>query len=165
MSNQHKAIFLDRDGVINKNKDDYVKTVEELEIFPDIEIPLQKLKKANFLLVIITNQSAINRGLTSHEKIKDIHLKLEKYLEKNGVSIDKIYYCPHKPDEGCECRKPKPGLLYEAIKELQINPKLSWIIGDNESDIVAGKVIGCKTIKIDQNTNLEKAVEIILNSV
>lgn len=162
--NKNKAIFLDRDGVLNKNRDDYVKSIDELEIFSDIISPLKKLQK-EFLLLVITNQSAINRGFTTHQKINDIHNALENYLVNHDVFIKKFYYCPHRPDENCACRKPKPGLLNTAIKEFDIEPKLSWVIGDNDSDIEAGKSIGCSTIKIDHNTTLEFAVEKILQLI
>lgn len=159
--NKNKALFLDRDGVLNKNRDDYVKSIDELEIFSNIISPLKKLQK-DFLLLVITNQSAINRGLTTHQKINDIHDTIENYLVKHDVFIKKFYYCPHRPDENCVCRKPKSGLLDIAIKEFNIEPKLSWLIGDNDSDIEAGKSVGCSTIKIDNNTTLEFAVEKIL---
>jgi len=156
-----KAIFLDRDGVINKRKDDYVKNVDELEIFPDVVSPIKKLKENRFLVIIITNQSAINRGLITHTKLEEIHHTIQKYFTDQNIELDGFYYCPHRPEEGCDCRKPKPGLLLKAIKEHNINPKLSWMIGDSESDIKAGKSIGCKTILLDVNFSLTEAVKVI----
>lgn len=162
--NKIKAVFLDRDGVINKNKIDYVKTIDELEIFPSIEIPIKNLKKNNFKVIVITNQSAVNRKLLTIEQLNKIHLSIQQYLNGFETFIDKFYFCPHKPDENCDCRKPKTGLLLQAINEFQIDPTLSWMIGDSVSDIQAGLAVGCKTIKIDNNTNLNLAVEKILNS-
>ena len=161
--NKKKAVFLDRDGVINKNKIDYVKTINELEIFPNIEIPIKKLKKNNFYVIVITNQSAINRNLMTHHQLNQIHSQIQKYLKIFDTSIDNFYFCPHKPDENCNCRKPKSGMLLEAIQEFNIDPKLSWMIGDNDSDIQAGLNVGCQTIKIGKNINLQKAVDKILN--
>ena len=161
--NKKKAVFLDRDGVINKNKIDYVKTISELEIFPNIEIPIKKLKKNNFYVIIITNQSAINRNLMTHEQLNEIHLHIQQYLKSFDTSIDNFYFCPHKPDENCNCRKPKSGMLLKAMKEFNIDPKLSWMIGDNDSDIQAGLNVGCQTIKIGEKINLQKAVDKILN--
>jgi histidinol-phosphate phosphatase family protein len=161
--NKKKAVFLDRDGVINKNKIDYVKTINELEIFPNIEIPIKKLKKNNFYVIVITNQSAINRNLMTHEQLNEIHSHIQQYLKSFDTSIDNFYFCPHKPDENCNCRKPKSGMLLEAIKEFNIDPKLSWMLGDNDSDIEAGLNVGCQTIKIGKKINLQKAVDKILN--
>lgn len=164
MNDLKKAVFFDRDGVINKERKDYVKTIHELEIFPNVAKAIKLLKNQGFFIVVVSNQSAINRGLTSHDNVKAIHNKLQEFLQQNETSIDAFYYCPHRPDENCECRKPKPGLLLKAIKELKIDPSQSWIIGNNESDITAGKNVGCRTIKVDSPTNLDAAIEQILNN-
>ena len=158
------AIFLDRDGVINKNRDDYVKNVSELEIFSFISNPIKKLKELGFQIIVITNQSAVNRGLTSHENVKEIHDSINDFLKKNDTSIDYFYYCPHSPDENCLCRKPKPGLIFQAANELDIDLSSSWMIGDRDSDIIAGESVGCKTIKIKSDMTLEDAVKILMES-
>lgn len=163
MNEFHKAVFLDRDGVINKNRDDYVKNIKELEIL-DIANPIKKLKDNNFLVVVISNQSAINRGLTNHDNVQQIHYAIQEYLKNNGTQIDAFYYCPHKPDENCSCRKPKPGLFKKASDELDIDLKSSWMIGDRDSDIQAALEAGCKSIKIPENSSLHDAVDSILNS-
>jgi len=162
--NKKKAVFLDRDGVINKNRIDYVKTIEELEIFPSIEIPIKKLKKNNYYVIVITNQSAINRNLMTYEQLNKIHSYIQQYLKDFSTSIDKFYFCPHTPDENCYCRKPKIGMLMQAIEEFNIEPTLSWMIGDNDSDIQAGLTVGCKTVQINNNMNFHLAVDKILNS-
>jgi len=164
MNNLCKAIFLDRDGVINKERSDYVKTVDELVILNDIASPIKKLRENGFLIVVITNQSAINRGFTTHQHVENIHSAIQEYLKKNGTQIDAFYYCPHRPDEHCDCRKPKPGLLNKAIYDLKIDIKSSWMIGDRDSDIEAARVTGCKSIKITSNSGLNSAVQSILNS-
>ena len=161
--NKKKAVFLDRDGVINKNKIDYVKTLNELEIFPNIETSIKKLKKNNFYVIVITNQSAINRNLMTYEQLNQIHSHIQKYLKNFDTYIDDFYFCPHRPDENCNCRKPKSGMLLEAIQKFNIDPKLSWMIGDNESDIQAGLNVGCQTVKIGKNINLQNAVDKILD--
>jgi len=161
--NKSKTIFLDRDGVINKERSDYVKSISELEIFPNVAKNVELLKNAGFLVVIITNQSAINRGLITHEMVSQIHDSIQNYLKANGTYVDGFFYCPHKPDENCNCRKPKSGLLNKAILELNIDINSSWMIGDNDSDIEASTSIGCKAIKIDNNFSLDNAVDKILN--
>jgi histidinol-phosphate phosphatase family protein len=163
--NKSKAVFLDRDGVINKNQDDYVKNISELEIFPYISEPIKKLQYAGFKIIVITNQSAINRGLMTEKNLDEIHEKIQSFLIQNNTKIDYFYYCPHTPNENCFCRKPKPGLLLNAIDDFSIDVNNSWFIGDRNSDIQAGKSVGCKTLKIQNNINLEKAVNLILESI
>lgn len=160
--NKNKAIFLDRDGVLNKNCDDYVKSVNELEIFYDVIDSLTKLFHKGYILIVISNQSAINRGLTNHKNVTEIHEMIQRCFREKNIYISKFYYCPHRPDEGCFCRKPKTGLLNEAIREFNIEPKLCWLIGDSDSDVEAGQKIGCSTIKLDSHTTFELAIEKIL---
>lgn len=160
--NKRKAVFLDRDGVINKNRDDYVKSVDEFEIFQGVGESIKKLKESDFLVVIITNQSAINRGLTTIGNIKEIHRVLNNYLKEFETEVDGIYICPHHPDENCSCRKPKTGLFIQAINELKIDPEKSWMVGDRETDIQAGQKMGCQCKKLDSKNSLEDIVNIII---
>ena len=163
MNNVCNAVFLDRDGVLNKLKYDYVKSIDELDIFSFIPKPIKKIHSLGFLVIVVTNQSAINRGFTSHQKISGIHEKIQSFLKSFGTKVDAFYYCPHMPNESCMCRKPKPGLLFKASDDWNIDLKSSWFIGDSESDIIAGNSAGCKTIKISQNFNLENAVQKLEN--
>jgi histidinol-phosphate phosphatase family protein len=163
--NKSKSIFLDRDGVLNKNKDDYVKNISELEIFPYILEPIKKLQSAGFKIIVITNQSAINRGLMTEKHLNEIHEKIQSFLIPHNAKIDSFYYCPHTPAENCSCRKPKTGLLLKAIDDFSIDVNSSWFIGDRDSDIQAGRSAGCKTLKIQHDFNLEKAVDVILKSI
>ncbi len=162
--NKKKAVFLDRDGVINKKRDDYVKSINELEIFPFVASAIKKLNNANFQVIVITNQSAINRNIITHKKVEEIHLAIQNYLKKNQSFIDAFYYCPHRPDENCICRKPKPGLLIKAIQDFKIDPKESWMVGDSNSDLESGRLAGCNVMKINNHINLEKTVELIIES-
>jgi histidinol-phosphate phosphatase family protein len=164
MNKTQKAIFLDRDGVLNKNKDDYVKNISELEIFPFISEPIRKFQSAEFKIIVITNQSAINRGLMTEKHLNEIHEKIQSFLIQNDTKIDYFYYCPHIPNENCSCRKPKSGLLLKAIDDFSIDVNNSWFVGDRDSDIQAGESVGCKTLKIEGDFNLEKAVNLILES-
>jgi len=137
-----RAVFLDRDGVLTREREDYVKTPEELEILPGIEAPLREVQKRGFRIVIITNQSVVGRGLTTHHEMSKIHEKLCHELARFGCTVDGIYYCPHRPDEGCDCRKPAPGLILKAAKELGIDMEKSWMIGDKDLDVEAGARAG-----------------------
>ena len=158
MVEKRRAIFLDRDGVINKKRDDYVKSINELEIFPFVASAIKKLNNANFKVIVITNQSAINRNIITHKKVEEIHLEIQNNLKKNQYFIDAFYYCQHRPDENCICRKPKPGLLIKAIQDFKINPKESWMMGDSNSDLESGRLVGCNVMIINNHVNLEKAV-------
>ena len=162
MNKFNKAIFLDRDGVINKERKDYVKTINELELEPNISHYIKQLKNLGFLIIVITNQSAINRNLTTHENVQSIHNYIQKILQSKNTAIDSFYYCPHKPDENCDCRKPKIGLLLKAKLDFQIDIKSSWFIGDNDSDIEAAKTFGCNYLKISSTFPLEFAIKKIL---
>ena len=130
-----RAIFLDRDGILNKERNDYVKTVQELEIFPNIGRSIKKINEKGFLVIVITNQSAIGRKLTSENELQKIHNSLQDYLKKWSAKIDAIYYCPHIPDDNCNCRKPKPGLLIQAANDYNIDLQNSWMIGDHDRDV------------------------------
>ena len=113
-----KAIFLDRDGVINQERKDYVKKLDEFNILENTSDAINIIKSHGFLVIIITNQSAINRRLLSVKTLNKIHEKLQMYLKKYNTSFDGIYFCPHTPYENCECRKPKPGLILQAVNDL-----------------------------------------------
>ena len=161
--NKLKTVFVDRDGVINQERSDYVKSISELEIYPNVAKNIKLLKDAGFLVIVITNQSAVNRGIITHEMINQIHNSIQDHLKKYGTFLDGFYYCPHTPDENCNCRKPKSGLLEKAILELNVDLNSSWMIGDSDSDIEAADSVGCKAIKISDSFSLDNAVEKILN--
>ena len=163
MIEKNKAIFLDRDGVLNKKRSDYVKSINELKIFPNIEKEISKLKMKGFLIIVITNQSVINRGIITIEELEKIHSAIQKVLVKSKTSIDRFYFCPHRPDENCECRKPNPGLILQAMNEFSIDASKSWMVGDSITDIQAGEKAGCKTIFLKKNdsfTNILKIIEL-----
>jgi histidinol-phosphate phosphatase family protein len=161
MIKKNKAIFLDRDGVLNKKRNDHVKSINELEIFPNISQEILKLKKKGFLIIVITNQAVINRQIITIKRLEEIHLTIQKFLMKSNTSIDKFYFCPHRPDENCVCRKPNPGLIEQAISEYSIDVSKSWMVGDSLTDIQAGEKVGCKTIFLKENDSFAKILEII----
>ena len=137
------TIFLDRDGVIIENQTDYVRNWSQVAILPkaiDAIVAFQQ----NHLhrVVIVTNQSAIGRGLMSLETAQDINARLVKIIKSNGGQIESVYMCPHKPEDLCSCRKPKPGLFFQAASELSVDLSRSWMIGDAWSDLLAGQAAG-----------------------
>ena len=153
-----KAIFLDRDGVINQERKDYVKKLDEFRILDKTSDAINIIKNRGFLVIIITNQSAISRKLLSVETLNKIHEKLQSYLEKYGTSFDGVYFCPHTPSENCECRKPKPGLILQAVIDFQIDLSESYMIGNSETDIQAAGNAGCKGILLKKNQTLLEVV-------
>ncbi|AJA92433.1 hypothetical protein A7X95_05960 [Candidatus Nitrosopelagicus brevis] len=156
------AIFLDRDGVINQKRDDYVKNISELEIFEYVPNAINLLKKNNFLIILITNQSIINRKIVTLDTLNAIHKKLQNFLNEHNTSIDAIYFCPHKPDENCDCRKPQPGLILKATKEFDINLEESWFIGDSQTDIEAANLANCNSFLVNDSHNLMYAAQEII---
>lgn len=156
--NPRPAIFLDRDGVINKDMD--IKPfAADLELLDGVVEAIQMINKSDYLSVVVTNQPMIAKGFITFEEVQKTHNKMETILGENKAFVNKIYFCPHHPEKGfegeikelkidCECRKPKPGMLLKAEKELNIDLENSWMIGDKESDVSAGKSVGCQTIFI-----------------
>lgn len=158
----NKTVFLDRDGVINKKRDDYVKNINEFVMLGDSSKAIKLLNDENYLVIVITNQSAINRGLLTHEELSEIHKVMSQELEKNNARVDAIYYCPHRPDENCQCRKPRTELIERAVREHSVSIDQSWFVGDSESDIMAAKNIGLRSILMKENGSLLDAVSRII---
>jgi len=165
MDMECKVVFLDRDGVINKRPPvhEYVSTREELIILPGVAKSIRRLNEAGLFVFVISNQRGIDRGIMTLPQVEDIHDYLNECLKEDGAHIDKFYICPHG-DGVCECRKPKPGLLIQAEKDLQkkgykVDKNHSVMIGDADTDIAAGEAYGVESLLIggDYN-NLEEAV-------
>ena len=155
LRNKQKAIFLDRDGTINRYVG-FLRNIEEFELLPDVADAVNKINSSGYLAIVVTNQPVIARGEVTVQELEEIHNKMETLLGKEGVYVDTIYYCPHHPHRGyegeveelkinCECRKPKPGMLLQAAEDFNIDLSKSWMIGDGENDVKAGKAAGCMT--------------------
>ncbi len=142
-----RAVFLDRDGTINVDHG-YVYRISDFEFTKGAIEGLKEMQDAGLTLFIITDQSGIGRGYYTHEDFRKITSHLVAELEKNGIRIKKTYYCPHSPEDNCECRKPNTKMLLDAKNEYGIELEKSYVIGDKESDILAGKRAGCKTILV-----------------
>jgi D-glycero-D-manno-heptose 1,7-bisphosphate phosphatase len=140
-----KVVFLDRDGVINRDSPDYIKTWDEFQFLPGSLEALRLLSQAGFRLIIITNQSIIGRGMVPLGVLEETHRKLKTAVADAGGDILDIFFCPHRPDEGCDCRKPAPGLIQQACRRYGIDPADSVMIGDSTKDMLCGRNAGCGT--------------------
>lgn len=140
----YPAIFLDRDGVLIENRSDYVRDWSQVKIFPEAirALSLPAIKK--YKIVIVTNQSAVGRGLVPLETAHEINSLLVNLIQRAGGQVDAVYMCPHSPADGCACRKPKPGMLLQAAQDLSIDLSRSWMIGDAWSDVLAGQSAGVR---------------------
>lgn len=136
------AIFLDRDGVLIENRSNYVRDWSDVKIYPEAISALSHSAIKNYKIVIVTNQSAVGRGIISLETANEINSRLVNLIHRHGGQVDGVYMCPHKPDDDCFCRKPRPGLLLQAAKEMSLDLQSSWMIGDAWSDVLAGQSAG-----------------------
>lgn len=180
---EQKAIFLDRDGTINKYIG-FLRNINDFELLPGVAEAIRKINLSGYLTIVTTNQPVIARGEVTFNELQEIHNKMETLLGQQGAYIDKVYFCPHHPHRGyegeiselkidCACRKPKPGLLLKAAEDYNIDLSQSWMVGDSENDIKAGKAAGCKTVLIGSEEygqvltagNLLKAIDIILSAL
>lgn len=148
-SSQKHCIFLDRDGVIcEEKKTPYVRTPEEFKFIPGCSKAISLLKQLGFYVIVITNQSGINRGIVKKENFKAIQKKMIETLQKKNASLDAVYVCPHTPEENCACRKPKPTNILKAARTFGIQLAGSYFIGDKLIDVQAGKAAGCRTVLV-----------------
>ena len=156
LKNKQKAIFLDRDGTINKYVG-FLRNINDFELIDGVAEAIRKINESGYLAVVVTNQPVVARGEVSFEELEEIHSKMETLLGKEGAYLDAIYYCPHHPHKGyegerpelkidCDCRKPKPGMLLKAAEDFNIDLSKSWMVGDGENDIQAGINAGGKTV-------------------
>lgn len=167
LSNRQRAIFLDRDGTINKYVG-FLTDINDFELLPNVVEAIKKINTSGYLAVVVTNQPVVARGEVTYDELQEIHNKMETLLGAEGAYIDAIYYCPHHPHKGyegeipelkfeCDCRKPKPGMLIKAAADFNIDLSQSWMIGDGENDVLAGKNAGCKTGYINRENKLINA--------
>lgn len=144
-----KAVFLDRDGTLNVDNG-YVHRIEDWEWIPGAIDAIAALKRAGFLVIVVSNQAGIARGYYAGVDVIKLHAWIKEGLKKHGAAIDEFYYCPHHPEYGgiCECRKPMPGMLHQAKQDFDIDFGRSWLVGDKVSDIQAGRAAGVKSILV-----------------
>lgn len=149
-----KAVFLDRDGTIIKNVP-YLNDPERIEFLPYVLEGLKILISNGFNLFIVTNQSGVSRGFIKLKELEEIHKRIKNILKKEGIKIKDIVYCPHLPENNCNCRKPKTGLIEILIKKYKIDLKKSYLIGDKDEDILLAKNMGIKSISVSDKINVE----------
>lgn len=142
------AVFLDRDGVINVNRDDHVKSWNEFDFIPGVPEAIARLTRAGRQIFIITNQAIVNRGVVSCDVVESINRQMVHELERQGGQVTEVAYCPHRSDEGCGCRKPEPGLLLRLARQHGVSLNDAVLIGDARSDIEAGHAAGCETMLV-----------------
>jgi D-glycero-D-manno-heptose 1,7-bisphosphate phosphatase len=142
------GILLDRDGVINRERPDYVRRWEEFEFLPGVLGALRRLAVRNWPTAVVTNQSVIGRGLATAEVVHDIHRRMIAAVEAAGGRIDAVFVCPHVPGHGCACRKPLPGLLAQAAEALQLRLAECYFVGDALSDLHSARAAGCRPILV-----------------
>ena len=153
----NKAIFLDRDGIINEEIGDYVKRFEDFKLLPHLAETLKNYQSQGFLIIVITNQGGLAKGLYTLTELNKMHHYFLTEMEKAGVTIAEIYFCPHHPDfnGNCLCRKPGSLLVEKAMARFNIDPKQSYFIGDRPRDAEAGEKVGVKGILVPSNTLLK----------
>lgn len=172
---KQRAVFFDRDGTLNKYKG-FLTHAKDLELVDGAVQAVKAVNSKGYLAIVVTNQPVIARGECSIEELRNIHNKLETLLGADGAYINAIYFCPHHPDKGfegermeykikCGCRKPQPGMLLKAADDFNIDLSASWMIGDSESDVVAGKNAGCKTAYIGKAEKLSEKADVIVDSI
>lgn len=159
----NRAVFLDRDGIVIKDTG-YLGDPNLVELLPDAAQAIKSLNEAGYMVVIVTNQSGVARGYFAEETLKKINRRLNELLEREEARLDGVYYCPHHPQaevemyrRDCGCRKPKPGLIFKAAKDLDLDLKNSYMIGHEERDIEAGHRAGCKTILVESDVGSRKS--------
>ncbi len=169
LSQKQKAVFLDRDGTINKEVN-FLTNIDDLDLLPGAAESIKKINQAGYLAIVITNQPIIARGEASLPQLQKIHNKLETLLGREGAYIDGIYFCPHHPDKGfegerpeykrdCECRKPKAGMILQAARDFNIDLSASYMIGDRDKDVECGGAAGLKqSVLCERNGNLFEAL-------
>lgn len=159
-----RAAFLDRDGVINRKPpgDGYVTRWEDMHFLPNVAESIALLNQAGFRVIVVSNQRCVAKGIVTPQTLDSIHQQMCDWLATAGAKIDGVYYCPHEKQPPCSCRKPAPGMLLTAAREHQIDLTSSWMIGDSDIDVEAGRNAGCKTVRLLGRSDRAKGSEDVL---
>jgi histidinol-phosphate phosphatase family protein len=145
-----RAVFLDRDGVVNRKarEGEYVTRWEEMQILPGVPEAIARLNRADYRVIVVSNQRCVAKRLITAADLDTLHVRMCEALGNAGAIVDAVYYCPHEAQTGCRCRKPQPGMLLDAAREHDIDLRASWMIGDSEIDVEAGRNAGCRTVRL-----------------
>ncbi len=161
---KNKAVFLDRDGVLNQEMGDYVCRLEDFHVLEQNIEPLKILQDRGYLLIVATNQGGLAKGWYTEAELAKMHAHLRNVYKKHGVEFTDIFYCPHHPNftGDCDCRKPKPGMLFRGIEKYNLDPAKSYFIGDRERDVEAGTAAGVKGILINSDQPISDVLDLIV---
>lgn len=161
-----RAVFLDRDGVINRKApgDGYITRWQDFHFLPGVAKAIAMLNRAGYRVIVVTNQRCVAKGLLSLEQLEVLHDRMLRRLANAGAKVDDVLHCPHDIDLSCDCRKPQPGMLMEAARRNNIDLSSSWMIGDSDKDVHAGKSAGCKTARVARTNHRAGAMATITAS-
>ncbi len=151
-----RAIFLDRDGVICENRSDHVKSWDEFRFLPGAQNGLAALGRLGLPIIVVTNQAIVGREMVPASVVDDIHRRMVAAVEASGGCIDRVVYCPHRPEDGCTCRKPGPGMLLQVADEMDIDLSQSYLVGDAATDLIAGQLVGCRIFLVLTGRGLQQ---------
>jgi D-glycero-D-manno-heptose 1,7-bisphosphate phosphatase len=159
------TVFLDRDGVLNENRADYVRSWEQVVFLPGVFEAVQRLAGSPFAVVVVTNQSAVGRRLLTVEGLAAINQGIVRQVQQAGGRIDAVYTCPHTPEDGCDCRKPRPGMLLQAAQDLAIDLTTSFLVGDAITDLEAALAVGCRPVMVRTGRGRKQAGALAFNGL
>jgi D-glycero-D-manno-heptose 1,7-bisphosphate phosphatase len=151
-----RAVFLDRDGVICQNRSDHVKSWDEFRFLPGAKNSLAALSRLDLPVIVITNQAIVGREMVPAHVVDDIHQRMVADVEAHSGRIDRVVYCPHRPEDRCGCRKPEPGMLLQVAEEMGIDLKRSYLVGDAATDLMAGRSVGCQLFLVLTGRGLQQ---------
>jgi D-glycero-D-manno-heptose 1,7-bisphosphate phosphatase len=162
-----RAAFLDRDGVINRKAPEgqYVIRWDQMEFLPGVCEAVCLLNQSGFVVVVVTNQRCVAKGLITTGKVESMHAQMRHEFETAGAAIDAIYYCPHDIEPPCFCRKPNPGMLLRAAQIHDVDLATSWMIGDSKLDVQAGRTAGCNTALLTEDESVEGRADVLASSL
>ena len=143
-----QAIFLDRDGVICENRSNHVKSWQEFRFLPEVKSSILALSQLGLPIIVVTNQAIVGRGVVTASIVDEIHQRMIAEITASGGRIDRVIYCPHRPEDNCYCRKPKPGMLLQVAQDMNIDLPRSYFIGDAATDLMAAQQVGCRAFLV-----------------
>lgn len=163
----NKAVFLDRDGVINRKPSEgqYVTRWEEMHVLPGVVKAIGRLNRSKFRVIVVSNQRCVAKGLVTTHQLEFMHRRMCEQLAAAGATIDGVYYCPHEKLPACGCRKPAPGMLLDAARTHQLDLAASWMIGDSSADVQAGRNAGCKTARLLESDMVDNEADVVAPSL